>query len=520
MNKKKIGDYLKKLRNSKTREDGKKYTQANVAEEFLSKYNCDLSINAINEWENGISLPSPENLEILADMYGKTIDEILDGEDRENIDYLSVYFIADDNWAVNMGKDAPLYKIRNEQIKKIVSRFRELIMIRIERDFTANEEDEFRFLFTNFYSTTRYVNQYSQLSVNDEYLLLKDALSEMLVEIRNMSLDEKYWEVQKLYTEKKEIWFKFWTDVHDLKNVDILKERFAEIEDWQKDMLLAMFQNIEPFDANPDKRGSAYLERYESMHGEYDHDREVKSEMKELIDRGAYLNKWFFNVQKNYVESRKIIDRLEYLYDLCLKPIEIHVNHDDGQVKTYRIENNLKNRFLNRYYLSLHMSLKGYGVDDSPYDDVEEIYNWFINNDEISEDIYLKIANRENIDTNRAKKYWLADVKQMNMLDKYFNEYKSIEKEIERGLKEIKELKAKLINGEKLYSINKSRIIGGTDEDSIREYIDLCRAQVTYQDFLNDRDKQLTDGLVNDMDKLSLEDIKDKYFKMEVIKDE
>lgn len=91
---------------------------------------------------------------------------------------------------------ANLYLIRNEQIKLITSRFKEMLLIRIDRVFSSNEENEFRFLFNNFYHASTYVDEYTTIDVNDQYIRVKDALNGLLTEIRNMNPEEKYWEIQ------------------------------------------------------------------------------------------------------------------------------------------------------------------------------------------------------------------------------------------------------------------------------------------------------------------------------------
>ena len=94
VNKKRIGEYLKNLRLQKIKSDGKKFTQNDLANELISNYNCDISINAIGEWEKGNSLPSPENLEKLAEIYNKTVDEILDAADKNTKNYDDIYFLS------------------------------------------------------------------------------------------------------------------------------------------------------------------------------------------------------------------------------------------------------------------------------------------------------------------------------------------------------------------------------------------------------------------------------------------
>ena len=91
MNKKRIGLYLKQLRSQKKRKDGKSFSQYDLAEEFSINYDCEISINAIAEWEAGNTIPSPDNLEILSEIYDRSIDEILDGEDQDKTDYKEKY---------------------------------------------------------------------------------------------------------------------------------------------------------------------------------------------------------------------------------------------------------------------------------------------------------------------------------------------------------------------------------------------------------------------------------------------
>lgn len=520
INKKRIGKYLKELRLKKIRKkDGKSFSQEDLVLEFSDK-GIDISVNAIAEWERGSTLPSPDNLEMLSEIYNRTIDEILDGEDSNDIDYSEIYFLADEHWGMKYDQKANLYLIRNEQIKLITSRFKEMLLIRIDRVFSSNEENEFRFLFNNFYHASTYVDEYTTIDVNDQYIRVKDALNGLLTEIRNMNPEEKYWEIQKLFVENKELWFGFRLDVLDLNNEPILQERFNDIEDWQKDMLLAMFQNIEPYDENPSAFGSRYYKNFEEKNGEYNHEMKVKSEMKELITHGASINKYFFNVKKGYYETHRIIDRLEELYNLCLKPIEVHLVDEEGKINAYKIENNAKNRFLNKYYFSLRGCLKGYGCGND-YSDIDEIYKWFNTHDEVPEEYYLEEAKKRNIDINQDKKYWMADVKRLDSsLEKCLNEYKAIEKSIAEGLIEIDKLKEMLQSGEKEYKIHKYEIIGGTDEESIRDYIEFWKSKIDYNEYLKGRDRDLTKELLSDLDKLSLEEIKGKYFEMEVIEDE
>lgn len=521
INKTKIGNYLKQLRLNKKREnDGKPFTQDDLANEFIDR-GKQISINAIAEWEKGKTLPSLDNLEILAEIYNRSIDELLDGENYVEKDYNKTYLISDSKWYTKFDEKTNIYIIRNKKIQLITSKFKNLLKIRLNRLFTTNEEKEFKFLVSNFYQITNYINNYSILNIDDKYLKLKNAIYEMIAKKKNNSINEKYWEIQKFFSENKDIQFHFWNDVYDLKKVHILKERFKNLDDWQKDMLLAMFQNIEPYNEDPSKYGSKFYKQYENRHGEYNHDNELKNCIKELIKQGACINKYFLNYRLEEKKSKRIIDRLEELYNLCIKSFEIDFIDNNGEIKSYLVENNSKNRFLKNYYSQLKYQLNGFNSNENSNEDVDEIYHWFSDNNEISDNVYLKIAKKKNIDTTQEKKYWMADVKVGNSLEQYFKKYKEIEKEISNGLIEIKKLEAKLDSDEIYYDIYSSRIIGGNDEDSIRNYIEYWKEKLDYSDYLKTRNKKLTLELLNDLNILSLKEIKDKYFGMEVyIKDE
>ena len=202
LNKNKIGNYLRELRKNKVNSKGKPYTQNDLSDEFLNKFNILISINAIAEWENGKTLPTYENLEILSKIYSKSIDEIIEGEDLKEVNFKEEYFLYNDDWYSKVKKDDNPYQMRNNQILKITRKFKELIKIRISRDFTSNEEKEFNFLFNHFHSITEYCENYSKSQFKDDLLIFNDALKHLLVEIRNMSFC-LYYEKRKKYDKRR-----------------------------------------------------------------------------------------------------------------------------------------------------------------------------------------------------------------------------------------------------------------------------------------------------------------------------
>lgn len=121
-------------------------------------------------------------------------------------------------------------------------------------------------------------------------------MNEVLFETRNMSAEEKYWEVQKLFTEKEIIQFSFWRNVERIDDDIILENYFKQLENWQKDMFLAMFQNTLPYFVFDEYPPSYRMKEYEEQYGEeYNRDNIIKKYIKSLIRNGAVLNSAFFN---------------------------------------------------------------------------------------------------------------------------------------------------------------------------------------------------------------------------------
>ena len=521
MNKAKMGKYIKELRKLNN------YSQESLADKIMemyakkSYYGKQCSANAIGEWENGVTIPSQENLEILSSIFEKTVDEILEGADIETKDYKKEYFIYDDNWGMNyLDKNYNLYEMRNEQIFKVVSRFKELLVKIITEELSTSEDEEMRFLFEHFYELTDYAEKYYKIDSNDSYLLFKNAVIICLNQIRNEPFEEKYFEIEKFYTEKSKIRFSYRTDVGDATSTNsdfILNKRLDALEDWQKDMLLATFQNLDPFDPQPDKYGSQHFERYEKENGEYDRETYIKKQVAHLINHGAKINRYFLSFIEKRIVKKRIIDRLEELYDLCFKPIRLLLSNDEGKEEYYEIDNSPKNRFIKDYYISLKVSMNI--IDGGSNEDLEEKYELIISNDYIPEYLILELLKKENIDTNKSKKYWMADFKQRYpYLINQWNEFKETEKKIADGIKEYNRLKDKLLKGEITYDVVERTEVGGQDYDEIRDYIEFWKKDLSYSEFIGYRDDQMTDELLNNIDKLSVSEIRNKYFKKEVRK--
>ena len=117
MDKARVGVFLKDLREK----SGKKQSQ--IALE-LTDYGIDVSDKTVAKWEKG-NFPDIDKLDILADYYGVSPAEILDGERYIDRDFAAEYFTINDKWLQEYPVDE-LYKIRIEQEKRIKRRVKAL----------------------------------------------------------------------------------------------------------------------------------------------------------------------------------------------------------------------------------------------------------------------------------------------------------------------------------------------------------------------------------------------------------
>ncbi|MDE6242292.1 MAG: helix-turn-helix domain-containing protein [Anaeroplasmataceae bacterium] len=506
MNKKKIGYFLKELRIKE------KLTQDGLCDLLASQYDIYLTDKAISSWENGKTIPDIEKLNILSKVFNVSIDDILDGEIHQDIDYSKIYFLSDEHWHMKYDDDQTinLYNMRQEQIIKINERFNALLEKRLQESFTSNEEQEFSFLFNHFYSLTDYYKVYSNSNVNDDYLKFKESINICINQTKNMEQEEVMWELSKMLLPNEEIDFLF-HDIMDeipIKN-GYIDKRFRNLEFWKKDMILNTIQNCDLIAVHHDTYGSNHLKNYETTTGvEYNEEKKSKEIIKYLINNGACINTQYINFIDRTKETRRIIDKLENLYNQCLKPIDMAVVKE-GKTVHYKVENNFRNRFISKYYYQLTFHLKDFSF--------EKIYQLFLDYDIFPESLYIELAKMHNININREMKYIIADLGvDLTILQEKWEELHDYEKEINEGLKEIPVLIKQLQEGHKTYEIINDKVVGGTDWQSIRVYCYYWNCFVTKKELRNLRRPKETKQLLAEIDSLSLKEIREKYFKMEV----
>jgi transcriptional regulator with XRE-family HTH domain len=501
VNKEKMGMFIRQLRREKD------WSQDKLANKFEE---CHLVVTkaAIGDWEKGKTIPVLDNLIELSNIFNVSVDEILDGERFLNIDYAEKYFIVDDSW-LNKYSNENLFEIRQNQIMDINKRFKELLKIRVREFFSRNEEKEFEFLFNNFYRLTDYYKEYIELEVNDEYMKLKMAIKECLNKNVNMKDEEKIWEIRKMIVPNRNIDFNF-NEICDNEpeGGSIIDKRFKQMEFWEKDMILSTIQKCDPIIVHVGDYGAKALKRYEERTGkEYDKDTQCKEIIKYLIKNGACINRQYLSFIERKTVKKRIIDRVEYLYNLCKKPI-IKIANDGDILKRYKIENTPKNRFIFNYYWDIKATFD-YSVD--------ELYSLVMQYDDVPEFVLMDAAKKHGIDTNQERKYIMSDLKfWIERPVKLWQQFKDNERLIEEGLIELEMLIKRLENGDFYCNNIEEKVVGGNNPDEIKEYCYYWNRFVTKKEIENLRMKKETSELFEEIDVLSMEQIRDKYFKMEV----
>lgn len=507
MNTKKMGLFIQQLRKEKG------ISRRNLADKCFLE-----SEKAIGDWENGKAIPDIDKLQMLSDTFNVSIDELLDGERRENIDFKKIYVKADQNKMLQMSLDNDFnyFEFNQEQVFKVINRINELLKIRIHDNFSNNEECEFAFLVDNFYEiNVDACRNYASKAIKNPYVLLKSAIRNRLAKITNMTDDERLWELNKFIKPNKEIDFDLWL----LRNNGApekgssLDKRFNALSDLQKDMVLMSIKSIDPA-CDEDKISGKYLKRYEELKGrKFNKDEECRSVIKYLIENGACLNSFYLSFYEMHIVKKRIIDRLEEVYLLCKKPLDLYYE-TGNEPKHYKAKNTSKNRFIKDYnlYYFLNQTFEEKSINE-----------WFdivSKNEKIPQEYVLKYAGEHGINLNQDERFLNADLECVKWIFVPWDEWKKKEKEIDAASIEYKNLLKKLDVGEIFYEERVENFIGGKTLDEIKSYYLLWNSNVSYDEVIHSRMLDETKELYENLDKLTLEEIRDRYFKAEVYDDE
>ena len=124
----------------------KKLTQVDLSRKFNGVY----SDAAISKWETGKAIPCVQDLQMLAKFFDVSIDEILNGAREIKENFKQKYFISDNNWTDRYKFDE-LYDVREAQELLIETRFKELLKKMVGDGLNVSEDAEFDFIINHFY---------------------------------------------------------------------------------------------------------------------------------------------------------------------------------------------------------------------------------------------------------------------------------------------------------------------------------------------------------------------------------
>lgn len=355
MNKELIGKFLKELREEKA------LTQIQLSNALEGIYSDAL----ISKWERGLSVPIIDDLKKLAKYYNVSIDEILNGARYEEVNFEKKYFIFNNEWLSLYNPD-DLYNVREEQELLIETRFKELLRKLVGDGLSLSEDKEFDFIVTHFYQIflpaiecrDEYAFRNSGLGecariddINDcSYIILPGGLADIKFEIykqtalmHNSTIAEKFWEANKKFISNKRqnIWFDISNCIDDSE--DKVRNRILNIEDYEKDILLAALQQVNVVHTlavgNPMGK-----ELYKKRYGrEYDEEKLTKRAIKLLIECGAKLNKKLLGYWNVITWKHFVINELEHIHKRYKAPLLVPV-YKNGKYNYFTVNNTENNR--------------------------------------------------------------------------------------------------------------------------------------------------------------------------------
>lgn len=238
-------------------------------------------------------------------------------------------------------KEDNLYEIREEEELKIETRFKVLLKKMISEGLTLLEDAEFDYLVDKFYTV------YTDDESNDDTSYIKNLKFQIYKKISLMhkaSIDEKFWEVYKLFESRfmQTVKGDICDDMED--NEEILCKRVRSLEVFEKDMLLAVLQVENVTNRYCIQNVNTSKGLYEKIYNRpYNEEELTKKAIKLLVDCGARLSPLLLGYQRDKIIKLDILDRLIYLYNKFKKPIIIPV-YEDRVYNFYEVENVPTNR--------------------------------------------------------------------------------------------------------------------------------------------------------------------------------
>ena len=474
--KEKMGKFLKELREEND------LSQEKIGDKVIVSY------KTVSDWEKGKTIPNIDQLNKLSNIFKVSIEEILEGSRHQKLSFNEKY--------------------KNNTIL-INAEFKRLLNKKTNEELDLNEEDEFEYLFENYYELREYSSNYINAKNDSDYLKFKESFYNILGKLRNSNENEKLFEVYKLFKPKKDIMLNFKILIGNVSKSDQIKKSFNLLEPWEKDMYFMLLQKYDLFINNEhEEKYAEYIENYEDRYGKiFEKEEKVKSAITFMIKNGACYNELFLNKIQRYKENGRVIDAIEDCYKLSKKPLKFNVC-EEGKYKSYLIENTCKNRFLLGFYQDRSTYSLNVIEFVFTFDELFE-FLWKYNPNDLSEKEEKEIKAELGINS-------LEDFDSYKNFKEKWKNYRNEETKIENSLNKLKVCKDLLNQGIVNSEFYKENYIGGIDFDSMINNFYTFKEKVTYKEFENLRDKKKSKELLNNF---SLDEI-NEYFKEKIIERE
>lgn len=502
MNKSKIGKYLEKLRKDN------KLTRSEAASAIGTIY------KSILDWEKGV-MPSNESLLALSRLYNVTVDDILEcGQQMTSEEFYEKYSLFKPyDYSKKSDNKKDYYTPYQAKLIVVNTRLKELIMLFRKRVLSRSEDLELRFFFTNMCAFSDYYYEEFDDENKDDYLCF--------IEVLNYAKDvsktnqEYYYEVRKYIDIKNHGYHNPFPEYGNPDKDELKDQQFKTLEDWEKDFYLALIQNSDSI-LNPFITPS-FLKDYEQRYGcEFDKERVVKDLIKYFITNGAVLNPWLYSYVRKKKITYNVLDTLEELYLDFIKPIfiQFHNPYDENDdIEKYAfVKNNEQNRFLDDYEKYSLCFL------EKRIDAKQLLYLFSLTDEkEIVEFVY---SQRERHSTNECVEYRFKKAEIERDLQYYYQQREKYfaDKELaKKRIEQINVLEEKLKNGDTTFFEYEYIDIATEKNFDHWNLMKRWKNQLTYSQFMKKRDSKLTTDLLTNIDNLSLDEIRNRYFAKEEV---
>lgn len=491
MNKKNVGENIEKLRKKQG------LSQSELAEKLVVQ-----SKENVSNWESGKTLPKLEVLSDLSNLFGVHLTDLLYGKkDDSDARFEKEYFLfekdCDDRLITNFGTDdrtAYFYQaIRTEaDFYKYALQLNEGTIKRADRKIL-------------FYLTQAYFGKDKSLKDGFSYFRAIRGID------KNLSDDEKKWELSKLFTLYPTYCFKMWY-VQDLKwrSYGFFEQALDLMTPWEKDRLLAFLSHgltlsSTPF---PNENMSDNFEFWGIEASWNGYEEEYRDYISLLLSKGAMVNDEFCAYRESYNEYPREIDYMDEIRRRVIDPLKVKVVTPEGTT-FYSLENTLENLIVVKFWNDLVKPLLDLEFSR------EDILSFIFDNNGQNE-IMRKYCEKKGIAIPKGGEGFPMSC-YMEDLSALLDALKKAHTESENwcwdvrfwneGVRTFEEKGA--LDGKAWCSGTKWTLLLDTEE-KINEYVDSKIKVLTYAEFLKGRNAALTNRLKEMI--VSKAPIKDIYY--------